>query len=370
MQNLKILQVSKFALSEPGGIEQVCNEFHNIFEDNFSCTSLVFLSKKKRNNLHDNEVGFTSSFKILGQPFSFGYFNYLVKESKNYDILYIHYPNPVALFLCILTKRKFQKIILHWHSDIIKNPFINFLAQRFERFCLKYVSTIIATSKIYSEHSKSLRYFLDKVEIVPIGTEEKLLEAKKKFLHNGRLKLIFIGRLVKYKGLKFLLNTLKNFKNIELKIVGNGPLLGWILNHIKKFQLTDRIIILTNVSEDEKYELLRNSDFLILPSISRAEAFGVVLLESMSVCTPLITSNVKGSGMNFVNNQETSEKCGFTFENQNSNDLKELLSRIHKLSNEEYHFLSKNALLRHKNLFSRQEIKRKITDIIKNDKHS
>ena len=365
MRNLKILQICKYGLSEKGGIEQVTSDYHKIFSDNYhKCISLAFLKRKGNYKQIKGEKGFNSSFSFLGQPISLKYFSYLFRKSGHFDILYLHYPNPIALILTAILKRKKQRLIVHWHSDIIKPFPISLISEIVEKICLPYVDKIVCTSDLYSSSSKSLRNVSKKISIIPIGTEKTSYETKTKLSTRGNLNLIFIGRLVEYKGLNFLIETLEKLDFVNLKIIGDGPLRNQLEAKIKFYQLSDRIEIKEGVEDDLKLELLHQADFLILPSISRSEAFGVVLLESISTATPILTSNVFGSGMNFINDQQVDEKCGYTFNSENQESLEELLIFLKDLDDHIYANLSYNSKKRHENFFSSSVVTSKIQSFI------
>jgi len=51
--------------------------------------------------------------------------------------------------------------------------------------------------------------------------------------------------------------------------------------------------------------LIQESDCLALPSTERTEAFGLVLLEAMCYCKPVIASNIPDSGISWVIDHKT-----------------------------------------------------------------
>ena len=106
MRNLKILQICKYGLSEKGGIEQVTSEYHKIFSDNYNkCISLTFLKRKGNYKQIKGEKGFNSPFSFIGQPISLNIF-LIFLGNRHFDILYLHYPNPIALILTVILKKK------------------------------------------------------------------------------------------------------------------------------------------------------------------------------------------------------------------------------------------------------------------------
>jgi glycosyltransferase involved in cell wall biosynthesis len=89
---------------------------------------------------------------------------------------------------------------------------------------------------------------------------------------------------------------------------------------------------------------MKNCDLFCLPSVSRNEAFGLVLVEALYFGKPLVTTNVEGSGMNYVNKHN---ETGLIVPPKNSKALAEAINTI--LSNEKlYEKFSKNALERFK----------------------
>ena len=99
--------------------------------------------------------------------------------------------------------------------------------------------------------------------------------------------MIFIGRLVEDKGIKYLLDIWESFKkeknNWQLLIIGKGPLKKFMENEIQKREIKDIQILgtQTNVSP-----YLENASMLLMTSIF--EGFPLVLLEAMSRrCVPI-----------------------------------------------------------------------------------
>ena len=99
--------------------------------------------------------------------------------------------------------------------------------------------------------------------------------------------MIFIGRLVEDKGIKYLLKIWETFKKTEnnwsLTIIGKGPLQEFIENEIKNRKIKDIQLLGTkkNVSP-----YLENASILLMTSIF--EGFPLVLSEAMSRgCVPI-----------------------------------------------------------------------------------
>ena len=77
----------------------------------------------------------------------------------------------MGLLVCFFFKKK--KLIIHWHSDIINQKYINLLFHPIEKNLIKRASKIVFTSKIYS---KDLYYkqFNKKITVINCGSHDLL----------------------------------------------------------------------------------------------------------------------------------------------------------------------------------------------------
>ncbi len=111
---------------------------------------------------------------------------------------------------------------------------------------------------------------------------------------DGRGYLLFVGRLVPYKGLDVLLEALAGPGGIPLLVAGDGP-------HRRRLEARARELgvdarFLGRVPDDELPALYRGARLTVLPSVNRQEAFGITLLESMACGTPVVASDLPGVG--------------------------------------------------------------------------
>ena len=121
--------------------------------------------------------------------------------------------------------------------------------------------------------------------------KNKELPSSKK---NSKFSIISVGRLVKEKNHLFLIKSVeqivKQYPNIRLNIVGDGPLRSELETYINKNGLQDNIELL-GFREDIPI-LLENSDLFILPSIS--EGLPLALTEAIASRTLVLGTNVGG----------------------------------------------------------------------------
>ncbi len=112
--------------------------------------------------------------------------------------------------------------------------------------------------------------------------------------------ILFVGRLVYYKGLSVLLNALSLVPELFVVIVGVGPLRADLVAQVERLGLTARVTFLDSVAPSTLLGLYKTSSFFVLPSIARSEAFGMVQLESMAASRAVISTDLP-SGVPYVN---------------------------------------------------------------------
>lgn len=120
---------------------------------------------------------------------------------------------------------------------------------------------------------------------------------------NGKLKIISIGRLINCKGFKYLIKAVAiledRFKNVELKIIGDGPEKYNLQALIIENNLQGKVVLTGLVYHNEIQGLLCESDIYVQPSIvdsntNQTESFGVAVVEAIISGLPVVVTNVGG----------------------------------------------------------------------------
>jgi glycosyltransferase involved in cell wall biosynthesis len=310
---MRVIHIGKFYPPFCGGIENVnfdLVEGLNIkgIETDVLCFNFsneVIKDFKSYNIFRCNYL-----FKIFSYPISIDLFFKLNKIINNYDIVHLHLPNPLASIAVQLSGYK-GKIIIHWHSDIIKQNFFKLFYKPFQKNILKYASCIIVTSPNYLSGSKDLFYFREKIKIIPIGidknkfTQNLKLRLKLKNDYKGQKVIFTLGRHVYYKNFKTLINSAIFLDdNYTILIGGEGKLSKKLKKQVLDLKLDNKVKFLGNIPFSDLGEFYRLADVFTLPSNERSEAFGVVLIEAMSFGCPLVTCNIKDSGVPWVNQND------------------------------------------------------------------
>jgi len=114
---------------------------------------------------------------------------------------------------------------------------------------------------------------------------------------DGKLNILFVGRLEKRKGLNYLLKAYqqvkREFSNSRLIIVGPGTRLRKKYEkQVKRSGLKD-VVFIGYTSYDELPKYYQTADIFCSPATGR-ESFGIVLLEAMAMGKPIVASNIEG----------------------------------------------------------------------------
>jgi len=285
----------------------------------------VITSKIPRNSprLENKEgvkiVRLTTPAIVSGFPLIPHLFFKLFAISKTADIIHAHINSPGIIEIAALVSRISNKpLVVTYHAD----PIIQDLNIEFSRYAktilriylnksidliLKRAHKIIVTTPLYVGKSNFLQNYLHKVVVIPNSIDidsfrEQNLQTIQDLMREYNLKnkriILFVGRLVKYKGIEYLLKAMKTvipaFKSICLLIVGDGPLKNKLEYLSSKMNLKSNIVFTGNVSSRILRNIYRIADLFVLPSISNSEGFGIVLIEAMAHAKPVIASNVGG----------------------------------------------------------------------------
>lgn len=296
---MKILQINKLYSPHIGGVETtVQNISEKLLQKNIQVDVLVCQLQGKRTIeiINNIKVYKASSWgKYLGLPLSLDFFIIFRKIIKDYDTIIIHHPFPLAFLLIPFIKNK--KIYIIYHSDIVKQKITKIPFLPFINLGLKKANKIFVGGKNIINYSPVLNSYKDKCVIIPFGLDINKYKINTEIITKAEIikkkysspLLLAVGRLVVYKGYKYLISAMKNIPN-NLIIIGEGPQEKELKKLIYRYKLTDRISIIPPVSNLAPYYLA--SDIFIFPSCSHNEAFGLVQLEAMYYTTPIINTRL------------------------------------------------------------------------------
>ena len=257
---------------------------------------------------------------VASMPISCKYHSGLCRQMKDTDIVHFHMPFPLAEFSSLFCSYE-GKIVATWHSDIIKQRIALKFYKPFLKKFLNRVDRIIVASQNNIQSSPILKEYESKCVVIPYGidinsikniTRVNILKGRK-----DKVKILFVGRFVYYKGIDVLLRAFKNIEGADLFLIGQGPLFNEMKEMAKSLGIMDRTFFLGRLTDEKLASSFMECDFLVLPSIQNSEAFGMVQLEAMARRKPVINTKLD-TGVPFVS---LDGQTGLTVEPQNPKAL-------------------------------------------------
>jgi glycogen synthase len=143
-------------------------------------------------------------------------------------------------------------------------------------------------------------------EVIHLGVADQTATVQRRRADDGRIRLLFVGRLERRKGVDLLLDAagalLRKFTNLEFYLVGNDTphteLAGrtyredFLSQHGSNADIRDRVVFAGRASDHELAQYYADADIFCLPS--RYESYGLVLVEAMSFGLPCVTTKAGG----------------------------------------------------------------------------
>lgn len=238
----------------------------------------------------------------------------LFKMVAGYDIVHLHYPFFGGLESLGARAKLFPfPLIIHYHHDTVGTGFRKAIfkihRQIFLTPLIQLATKVIVTSLDYAYQSQIgalVKRWPDKFIVVPNGVDvnhfypapvnEKLLD--KLDLLNKKV-ILFVGSLDSahyFKGVNYLISAVKdlNRDDVALLIIGDGDLRYSYEQLVESYNLQNKVKFLPEINYDQLPDYYRLANCLILPSVDKTEAFGVVLLEAMATARPIIASDLPG----------------------------------------------------------------------------
>lgn len=312
---MRILHLGKFYPPHPGGIERFLAELAGAqVAAGHEVTALVHATPGANAPRNDIDAAGVRIERVPchGQfvfaPVSPGWplaFHRLLDQVRP-DVLHLHVPNVSAFWPLLSPRARRLPWVLHWHADIPADSTHLGLRlgypvyRQFERTLIRRADVVIATSQAYADASAPLRAFARRVAVVPLGNSNAPEAGAPPAWPSAGLRLLAVGRLSYYKGFDVLLRALVDCADASLLLIGSGDLAPELRQRIDALGLGPRVHLAGQLDDAQLEAAYRACDVFCLPSLDRAEAFGMVLLEAMRAGKAIIASDIPGSGVGTV----------------------------------------------------------------------
>lgn len=222
------------------------------------------------------------------------------------DLLHLHVPNPSAYWTLLSRAARRLPWVVHWHADIPDDSRQLGLRlgypvyRRFEHALNARAARIVATSPAYLAASRALAPWQARCRVIPLGMPEAGAAGPAPLWPGTGLRLLAVGRLSYYKGFEVLLDALAQVPDASLLLVGEGEQRRALESRIADLGLGSRVRLAGHLDDATLEAAYQACDLFCLPSVDRAEAFGLVLLEAMRAGKPVLASDIPGSGVGTV----------------------------------------------------------------------
>lgn len=244
---------------------------------------------------------------IASTPISPSLFGWLSRLAP--DVTHLHFPHPPGEVAHMLVGRA-TATVLTYHSDIVRQRRLLRVYEPLLRRALTRADRILVTSPAYVASSRYLQDVREKCTVVPIGIDVERFEARTGLprtdlrarwgLPADGPVVVFVGRLRYYKGLDFLLRALPLVPDVHLLLVGGGPLWNATRKLAREIGVDGRVVFTGDVDDADLPGCYQAGDVFVLPSHTRAEAFGTSIVEAMASGLPVVSTEIQ-TGTSWVN---------------------------------------------------------------------
>jgi glycosyltransferase involved in cell wall biosynthesis len=222
--------------------------------------------------------------------------------------VHLQFPaDPMAHLSSALLPRSVPRVI-SWHSDIVRQERLLTVYRPFLDRLLRSTSAIIAATPAHLESSTQLDAARGRASfhVIPYGLDLSRFQARPPLAdelrrrHEGRFLIFALGRHVYYKGFEFLIRAIAELPRAMLVLGGQGPLTDQLRQVAREAGVAERVEFAGRIPEADLPAYYHACDVYCLPSVERAEAFGIVQVEAMASGKPVVCCELH-NGVTWVN---------------------------------------------------------------------
>lgn len=296
---MKVGLISFHTFSQPGGVKRHILGLAAEFKKRGIEVKIIVPRRKKAEDYGKDVI-------ILGTSFALNFagtqadlcvnFNPFaaeeVLEKEKFDVLHFHNFGFPSAFQ-ILDRSKAINV-LTFHANLERNNFLENvpgLMYLFNKVIQHKMKGIIGVAKLNLE---AFKYYDGLKTVIPNGIDLDEFTPKGKTIDkfdDGKINILFLGRVEERKGLIYLLKAFKILEQkypekLRLIVVGDGPLRVYCQNWVRKNRVKN-VAWELKIKENQAAEYYRACDIYCSPAIY-GESFGIVLIEAMAIGRPVV----------------------------------------------------------------------------------
>lgn len=312
---MKILEVISEAPPVNSGISRVADRLNQGLINHGYDVSILSLTDIPR--VEYGEIRLSSMpFKLAG----------LRDTIASYDLVHLHGPVPTFSDVFLLSGlrgmgKNRPKLVYTYHAPIdlkmfALRPFV-LLYNKIQEWMAALADHVVVTSPSYA-HRLGRYVPADKLSVIPWGVDFETFEAP--ITKPGPYTVLYLGQVRPYKGLPVLLKAAKGLSGARIWVIGDGHYLESCRVLADDLDL-DNVTFWGRVPDEKLAGLVKEAHVIVMPSVTRSEAFGIALLEGMAAGLVPVVSYLPGMA-DLVGNE------GITFAPGDSTSLRSALSRL------------------------------------------
>lgn len=305
---MNVLQVSKWYLPYKGGIETVVQQIVDGLKTTSERNFRVLACNHEASIAHQSDhVGGVPVERvpavgaIFSTPIAPLFPAAYAREVQEADIVHIHTPFPLVELLDPWLRYNARLVVtLHSVPTQTKWTMLNPLYQAALSRFVENAHRVVTTSEAMIDAVPFLRRNCERCEVIPPAAdvlkravdEREQMHLRQEIEADDKKVILFVGRLVYYKGVDVLFRAMADVEDAILVVVGKGPEQEALRELTSKLGIADRVRFPGFVSENDLPIYYSIADLFVLPSVSSSEAFGIVQVEAMMYGVPVVNTSL------------------------------------------------------------------------------
>jgi glycosyltransferase involved in cell wall biosynthesis len=236
---------------------------------------------------------------LFSTPLAPGYIPAFVRRAGSVDVVIHHAPLPLNDAAILLGLPDNVALVIYWHAEIVGYALLKRLVAPLIQRALARADRIIVSGQPMVDNSKFLRPHAERCAVLPYGMDLdywRTLDAGERagadeLRRRQPRHIVALGRLVGYKGYDVLVRAMQTIDGYAT-VVGEGPLLAELQQLATTLGVSDRIRFAGRLTRSEIKQLFYSARVFAFPSVTEAEAFGIVQIEAMAAGLPIVNTHL------------------------------------------------------------------------------
>ncbi len=291
-KKLRIGLISFHSFFQPGGVKRHVLGLQKEFKKRGIYSKIIAPRRKKSENYGKDVILLGTSFPL---PFSGSQSDFCINfnplaiervlKKEKFDVLHLHNFGFPSVWQILERSDVLNVLTFHANiegSEFLKNfPIFLYLLNKIVQWKIDGVIGVAPLNlRVFKDFKGPKTVIPNAIDLGEFGHQVPKI---KKF-SDGKINILFLGRIEERKGLIYLLKAFKilekNFSNLRLIVVGEGPLKTDLQNWVEKNKLKN-VVFEGEVKEKHTPPYYKTCDIFVSPAIY-GESFGIVLVEAMA----------------------------------------------------------------------------------------